>query len=148
MFKTLSLFALALLLVAAVAAPIDLSNVPSAAGSTADSLETNELLSQDEDSAEYGSEDSDDDDDSVLNGSSPLGPQRDLANWHLNVFHLTLATHLQMFRSSLTTRRSSSKASCTETSAASGIRSFTARFAVGRSMLLIVVTLISVNIMF
>ena len=73
MFKALSLFALALLLVAAVAAPIDLSNVPSAAGSTADSLETNELLSQDEDSAEYGSEDSDDDDDSVLNGSSPLG---------------------------------------------------------------------------
>ena len=72
MFKALSLFALALLLVAAVAAPIDLSNVPSAAGSTADSLETNELLSQDEDSAEYGSEDSDDDD-SVLNGSSPLG---------------------------------------------------------------------------
>ena len=147
MFKTLSLFALALLLVAAVAAPIDLSNVASVAGSTADSLKTDELLSQDEDSDEYG-EYSDDDDDSVLNGSSPLGPQRDLANWHLNVFHLTLATHLQMFRSSLTTRRSSSKASCTETSAASGIRSFTARFAVGRSMLLIVVTLISVNIMF
>ena len=46
MFKALSLFALALLLVAAVAAPIDLSNVPSAAGSTADSLETNELLSK------------------------------------------------------------------------------------------------------
>ena len=122
MFKTLSLFALALLLVAAVAAPIDLSNVASVAGSTADSLKTDELLSQDEDSDEYG-EDSDDDDDSVLNGSSPLGPQRDLANRHLNlnVCHLTLATHLQMFRSSLTTRRSSSKASCTETSAASGI---------------------------
>ena len=147
MFKTLSLFALALLLVAAVAAPIDLSNVASVADSTADSLKTEELLSQDEDSDEYG-EHSDDDDDSVLNGSSPLGPQRHLANWHLNVFHLTLATHLQMFRSSLTTRRSSSKASCTENSAASGIRSFTARFAVGRSMLLIVVTLISVNIMF
>ena len=115
MFKTLSLFALALLLVAAVAAPIDLSNVPSAAGSTADSLETNELLSQDEDSAEYGSEDSDDDDDSVLNGSSPLG------FGELHVSHLTLPTRLQMFRSSLTTRRSSSKASCTETTAASGI---------------------------
>jgi hypothetical protein len=147
MFKTLSLFALALLLVAAVAAPIDLSNVASVADSTADSLKTDELLSQDEDSDEYG-EDSDDDDDSVLNGSSPLGPQRDLANWHLNAFHLTLSTHLQMFRSSLTTRTSSSKASCTETSAASGIRSVTARFAVGRSMLLIILTLISINIMF
>ena len=68
----MSLFALALLLVAAVAAPIDLSNVASVAGSTADSLKTDELLSQDEDSDEYG-EHSDDDDDSVLNGSSPLG---------------------------------------------------------------------------
>jgi hypothetical protein len=147
MFKTLSLFALALLLVAAVAAPIDLSNVASVADSTAYSLKTDELLSQDEDSDEYA-EDSDDDEDSVLNGSSPLGPQRDLANWHLHVFHLTLATHLQMFRSSLTTRKSSSKASCTETSAASGIRSVTALFAVGRSMLLIILTLISINIMF
>ncbi len=79
MFKTLPLFALALLLVAAAAVPIDVPGVASVVPSNAlpaPSLETVELATQDEDLDDIDGDTDADDDGSVLNGLSPLGASR------------------------------------------------------------------------
>ncbi len=79
MYKSLSLFALALLLVAAAAVPIDVSEVASVAPSSAlpgPSHETNELVPQDEDFDAIDEDSDAEDDGSVLNGSSALGVSR------------------------------------------------------------------------
>ena len=101
MFKLMSLFALALLLVAAAAAPIDEPNVASAsatgalhADSTDPSIDADELPSLDEDSDDDDDDDSDSDDDSVLNGAFSLDSSRarhSCAKIACAVFHPRLA---------------------------------------------------------